>query len=327
MINERKRGKQSPVPKDIESEIPQYVIDGFMDDDEFGNRSCHPIPPFERKRHDMFSQPPSTSLKKWNGILCAPSRPPESRPPEARPWCELAQFELLRCRHCASLRDPSEKDLCCNNGKCIIPDSVFPEPPESFILLCDRTPNFRMASREINNRLSFAHIGTDWDHERHDYKTGFVYRQPAANGGSFPCMYGLHGRIFHRIANDNGERGPSHYYMFPGRAEHMNTRDVSKNTWRLFHTYLLENSPIAKAYRCAKDVTHVKKTVAIMPDDEPKNGQEPFIVLGTSKNQYHPARLAYVAVPVEGEEIYLITHSSTSKALVDGSARSAIQIL
>ena len=46
-----------------------------------------------------------------------------------------------------------------------------------------------------------------------------------------------------------------------------------------------------------------------MPENEPKNGQEPFIVLGNTKNLYHPARLAYVAVPREGHEIYLKANS------------------
>ena len=89
----------------------------------------------------------------------------------------------------------------------------------------------------------------------------------------------------------------------------MNTREVSIKTWTRFHNYLLENSPLAHAFRCAHDITHVEKTVVIMPEDEPRNGHEPFIVLGNTKNLYHPARLAYVAVPLEGEEIYLKANS------------------
>ena len=149
----------------------------------------------------FIDNPPSTSLRKWNGILCGPAKTPSRNIHSDQN--AITPFELRPCALCGSLRDDTEKDLCCSNGTCIVPDCVFPDPPESFVALCDRTLNFRVASREINNRLSFAHIGTDWDHDRHPYKTGFVYRMGTTNGGSFPCMYGLHGRIFHRMGNES----------------------------------------------------------------------------------------------------------------------------
>ena len=178
---------------------------GVQQEDE-GNHQT--IPPYERE-----SQREQRRRANYHGQKVRRARGPHNCARNFHETIGVAKLHLpapITCPHChARLFHHETKDMCCLNGKTIIP--LAQSPPEMIELFSAETPqgtHFRQNIRAYNHVFSFTSKGVNVD-------------QNLATGGA-TFTFRAQGSMYHRIGSllPNGNTRPRFLQMYIYDTDH-----------------------------------------------------------------------------------------------------------